>query len=325
MMKRQLFCLCILFFGFGWMAPNASANINTIDIRILPESIVYNDYYSLGDIAELDGFDIETIQKLARLEIGKSPLPGRSLRVSHGMVRRKLNRFDTDRAIKIVIPSKPVVSRASVKIEGSQLHQLAMKEIKDRYEEYGQVTIEIRSDLKDLFLPKGEIAYQFSRIGKSVNIGGNSTWILKLLVDGEEFKRIFVRAKVSVYDEVVVAKKVIVSGNKIQKNDLKQIKKNISNERVGYIAKPKLIVGQQAKRTIYKNESLKRNLVEEPVLIKKGTPVTLIYKTKHMLLTNIVKALKEGKKGDIIPVRPLTGNRTIYAVVIDENNVEVAL
>ena len=39
----------------------------------------------------------------------------------------------------------------------------------------------------------------------------------------------------------------------------------------------------------------------------------------------MVKALKAGKKGDVIPVKPIIGERIIYAVIIDEKNVEVAL
>ena len=161
--------------------------------------------------------------------------------------------------------------------------------------------------------------------GNAFQIGGNSTWTLKLLVDGIEIKKLFVRAKIEVFDEVFVAKSGIGKGDKIEEADLKYIKKNISRERVGYQTESKLIVGQQAKRSIQKNESVRKTLVEQPVLVRKGAPVTLVYKTKNVHFTNIVKALKEGKKGEIIPVRPLTGKRTIYAVVIDENNVRVAL
>lgn len=314
------FCLLALFSASG-----LSADIDSIEVRVLPESIVYNEYYNLGDIAELDGFDIETIQALAKLQIGKSPLPGRSYRVSQGILQRKIEQFTTDRKIKIVMSSKPIVSRASVKIDDQQIRQLVIKEINTYYSNYDQVEIEIRTKLKDVYLPKGQISYEVSRIGKSIKIGGISTWKFKLLVDGVEFKKLFVRAKISVFDDVVVAKSRIPRGEKIQKADVRTIKKNISKEHVGYKSEPRLLVGQKAQRDIGKNETVKKQYVDDPILIKKGSPIKLVYKTKNLLLTNIVKALKSGKKGDVIPVRPLQGDRTIYAIVMDENSVKVAL
>ncbi len=314
--------ICILLvFGFG----RATADIHTIEIRVLPESIVYEEYYSLGDIAELDGFDIETIQKLAKVQIGKSPMPGRSLLVSHGHIRSRLKKFDASHQFKLVLPSKPMVSRASVKIDKMQLRDLVDKEIRAGYKTYDQVKVEIKSKLRDVYLPKGIATYEISQVGGKHQIGGNSTWSLKLLVDGVEYKKVFVRAKITVYDDVLVAKSNIDKGEKIEQADLRSVKKNISQEKIGYRSEQKLIVGQQAKRDINKNESIAKKLVENPVLIRKGAPIKLVYKTRNLMLTNIVKALKEGKKGDVIPVRPLTGKRTIYAVVIDENSVEVAL
>ncbi len=317
----------VIFFSFLVLcaANQAFADIHTIEIRVLPESIVYNDYYSLGDIAELDGFDIELIQKLARIRIGKSPMPGKSLIVSHGNIRLKLKKLEKDRKLKIVLPSKPMISRASIKIDKRQLLELVEKEIRSEYKKYDQVNIELKSKLRDVYLPKGNATYEIAKVGKKYQIGGNFTWTLKLLVDGKEFKKLFVRAKITVYDDVLVAKSGIDKGKTIEQADLHSIKKNISREKPGYRTEQKLIIGRQAKRNINKNESIEKNLVQNPVLIRKGAPVKLVYKTRNLLLTNIVKALKEGKKGDVIPVRPLTGKRTIYAVVIDENNVEVAL
>lgn len=312
---------CILLFAAGY----ARADINSIEIRVIPESVVYDDYYSLGDIAELDGFDVDTIQKLAKIKIGKSPIPGRSLYVSHGKIRRNLNAFESTRELKLILPSRPVVSRASIKITEKQLHNLAQKEILATLKEYEEVKVTVTTRFKELYLPKGSVSYKMNRVGDPYKIGGYSSWSLTLFIDKKEVKKLFVRAKTEVFDEVLVAKEKITKGKKITKSDLKPIKKNISKERVGYQSEPDLVVGKQAKRDIFKNEALEKRLVERPVVIKKGAPVRLVYKTKNLLLTNLVKALKEGKRGDVIPVRPLTGERTIYATVIDANRVEVAL
>ncbi len=319
---------CLVFTGilFLFFLPNIThADIDTIEIRILPESIVYGEYYTLGDIAEFDGFDVESIQQLARLKIGKSPLPGHSHILSHGQVKRKVNKSVSDRKINVALPPRPIISRASIKITKKQLEEIALKEIKQHYQDYEEVKIHIKTRLKDIYMPKGNATYEMKRIGETIQVGGYSTWALSLKLNGEEVKKIFIQTKIEVFDDVMMAKERIPKGKQIQKVDLVSIKKNVSREKVGFKSQSDLMVGQVARRDIYKNESIKKQLIGQPIIVKKGTPVRLIFKSKNLTLTNLVKALKSGKKGEVIPVRPIKGKRTIYATILDEKNVEVAL
>ncbi len=301
------------------------ADIHTIEIRVLPESIVYGEYYLLGDIAELDGFDVESIQKLAKLKIGKSPQPGHSHIISHGQVKRRIKNHFSKKKFQIFLPSRPMVSRASLKINKKQLENIALKEINNYYSDYEDVRVTIKTRLKDIFIPKGTASYEMKRIGESKHIGGYSSWNLSLKLNQKEVKKILIRAKVEVYDQISVASSEIRKGNRIAQSDLGSIKKDISRERKGYQSKPSLIVGQYARRDIYKNESINSKLIEHPVIVKKGSPIKLIYKTTGLSLSNIVKAMKSGRKGDTIPVRTINGKKVIYAVIIDSKNVEVAL
>ena len=174
-------------------------------------------------------------------------------------------------------------------------------------------------------MPKGNVTYQIKTVGKPGRIGGDSTWILILELDKKETKRLLIRAKVTVFDEVVVAKTRIQKGKLVQKTDLTTIKKNISKERPGYKVRKDLVVGQQARRDILVNESVKSSLVESPMVMRKGAPVRLVYQTKNLRFSNVAIAMKSGRKGDVIPVRTMKSKKTIYAVIVDANNVEVLL
>ena len=55
--------------------------LERIEVRVLPMAVVAGAEFTLGDVAELDGFDVEAIAKLAQLSLGRSPLPGRTLRL----------------------------------------------------------------------------------------------------------------------------------------------------------------------------------------------------------------------------------------------------
>ena len=303
----------------------AVANPQQIEIRVLPDSVVYGENFVLGDIAELDGFDVETIQKIAEVKIGRSPLPGRSIVIRRGQIQSRLKRKFKNYKFAIQVPKRALVSRASLKVSKEQIREIVTQEVKKRYEAFDDVKITIRTRLKDVFIPKGKASFTLQQIGKNKQIGGYTTWKLQLRLDQKVVKQVLVRVKVDVTDEVMVAKGKIQKGRSIESSDLVKIRKDISKERWNYQIQPDLLVGQTARRDILKNEQLRSRLVEAPTVLQKGSPVRLVYKTNNLFLTNIAIALRSGKKGDLIPVRTVKSKKTIYAIVVDSRNVEVVL
>lgn len=312
----------LLLFGF---AGTVMADINLIEIRVLPESVVYGDRYAIGEIAELDGFDVETIQILSQIKVGMSPLPGKSYLVSKRQIESRIKRRFKKHEFQIVVPDGAIVSRAALKIAKERIKSILLREIGKRYSGYEDVKITIGTKLKDIYLPKGRVSYRIENVGETGQIGGYSSWMLSLELDQRVVKKMVVRAKVDVFEEVVVARTKIKRGTKVRSADLKTVKKNVSRERKGNLIPQDLIVGQQARRDIRRNESLKENLVEDPIVLKKGTPVVVVYETKNLKLTNLATAMKSGRKGDTIPVRTVSGKVTIYATIVDSNNVAIAL
>ena len=303
----------------------ALAEIDEIEIRVLPDSIVYQEYYTLGDIAELDGFDVETIQKIAKIQVGKSPLPGRSYLISRGTIQKKLKGKFSKKKLNLIFPKKPTVNRASLKISATQLQKIILSEIKSHFSNYEDIKVTVKTKLKDVYIPKGKASYKIKRIGKNNNIGGYSSWMLTLMLDQKPAKKVLIRAKVDVFDKVLVAKGVISKGSKIEQEDLVEIKKNISREKIGFQANTDLVVGKHARRNIFENEAIKNSLVEQPIIIEKGMPVRVVYKTRKLMLTNTATAMKSGRRGDVIPVRTLRSKKIVYTVIVDSKNVEVAL
>ncbi|NIP73065.1 MAG: hypothetical protein GWO16_08560, partial [Gammaproteobacteria bacterium] len=61
----------------GWAAPVAAqqAAAEQVEVRVLPRSEVTGAQYTLGEVAELDGFDLEPVRRLAAVALGRSPRP----------------------------------------------------------------------------------------------------------------------------------------------------------------------------------------------------------------------------------------------------------
>jgi flagella basal body P-ring formation protein FlgA len=317
-----------LFLGIFFLISlglTAKADIKTIDIRVLPEAIAYGDYYTLGDIAELDGFDIEAIQKLAKVRVGKAPLPGRSHLISKSQLQNRIKNQFAKHQLKLIMPKRAMVSRAAIKITRKELRNVILAEVRKQYHNHQDIRIKIKTKLRDVYIPKGNASYKISRIGDTLRIGGSSSWMLKLMLDEKEAKKILIRLKVDVFNDVVIAKGRIPKGKKIESDDLISVKKNISKERKGYESRPGIIVGEHARRNIYKNETLSSHLVEKPVIVVKGDHMRIVYNSPNLYLTNLAIAMKSGRKGDIIPLRTLKSKKTIYAVITNAKRAEITL
>ena len=307
-------------------SPNLLARgIDTIEVRILKEITVTGVDYRLGDIAELDGFNIDKIGELAKIRIGRSPLPGRTVPLSSSIVKSRLNRVLKATQYTLIMPKSAKVTRAYQMISAIDIKEKLTGVITDLYSDYDEVRVNIRSRIKDQFLPQGETAFNIKRVGKADRIGGHTSWKVELLHEGKEYKTLIVRAKVDVIDEVVVAKERIPRGEKIAQSDLISRKKNISAEKIGFKPAGDLVVGQQAKRDINRNEALKANLVEEPVIVERGATIKIFYQSANIYLTNVGVAMKSAKRGELIPIRTISNRKTIYAIVRNSNLAEVAL
>ena len=301
------------------------ADLKEIEVHVLPESVVYNANYQLGDIAELDGFDIDLIQQIAKLEIGKSPLPGRSIILSKSLIRSKLRNNFKNINFKIDLPRKAMISLASIKVSKNQIASIIRSEIKRKYQDFDDIKIMIKTQLKDLYLPKGVTFYTMAPLRKYQKIGGNSTWKINFVVNQKVARQILVMVKIDVTDEVIVAKDQIRKGSFIKQSDLIKVRKNISKKRWDNKKSASFGVGQIARRDISQNEEVKQYLVEKPKIVSRGDRIQLTYKSKSVTFTNVVVAMRSGSKGDMIPVKTVKNKKTIYAVVVDAKHVEVTL
>ena len=303
----------------------AEENRSQILIKIANESIVHQNYFTLGEIAEFNGFDVKLIQSLSEVRLGRSPLPGKSNLVHEKTIRSRLPYKLKKAAITFIIPEDSIVSRASVKVTKDQIKDIVLSQVHKNFEANAKIKIKFQSKIKDLYLPQGEVSYHIKKIGNVQKRGGYISWEINFKIDEEDLKKLIVRTKVSWVQDVYLAKKKIKRGEKITFNKLKIASKDTSGQKVGELIDMKSLVGKHARRDILPGELIKKNLLESPILIKEGKQVVLIYKTNNLELQTVAKVLKSGRLGQIIPVRNIASKKIIRARVMDSSSVEVVL
>jgi flagellar basal body P-ring formation protein FlgA len=82
------------------------------------------------------------------------------------------------------------------------------------------------------------------------------------------------------------------------------------------------IVGQQTRRVLRAGQSMRNDDVRSPIMVTKGTTVTMIFDAPGVTLTATGRAMSEGGIGDTVTVQNPASYRQISAVVMGPGTVK---
>ena len=123
--------------------------------------------------------------------------------------------------------------------------------------------------------------------------------------------------------EIPVTTRRILKGEIINKSDLRWIKVRTSRLQNDSISNLADLIGKTPKRGIREGQPIRSSAIQRPILVKKGSLVTIILRAKKMLLTAQGKALQPGSKGDVIRIANTQSNQTIEAEIIGSGRAAV--
>jgi flagella basal body P-ring formation protein FlgA len=83
------------------------------------------------------------------------------------------------------------------------------------------------------------------------------------------------------------------------------------------------VVGKQSTRSIQSDDVITANAIERPTLLKRGSPITLVFDSGILRVETQGVAEEGGKMGDLIQVKNSTSGKMLRGVVLDERNVKV--
>lgn len=303
----------------------AAAAMDEIVVRVLQNAEVSGDTFTLGEIAEFDGFDVEGSATLAKVSLGRSPSPGRPMLLSEMLIRSRLAGLTQADRVRLIVPKNAQVMRASQTVRAQELEEIVRaKALKDEGGDPNAVRQEVLTPLTDLQFPKGEIDWQVELLGKHLIPGGDRTYQVTARVGGREVWRMPVRLRQKVYQTVVVAKRPIRRDQIIAAEDVTTMRRTMNASLdAGYTGSLKTIVGKKAKRPIAEDEPISDEIVRTPAAVNEGGRVTVVYETPVLLMQVPGVALVSGQVGQFIPVRNLDTGRIVYGVIQPNDRVKV--
>jgi flagella basal body P-ring formation protein FlgA len=160
------------------------------------------------------------------------------------------------------------------------------------------------------------------------DISGKTGIPVNVLVDDKPNRIIYLKCKVDIFKEVLVAKSSIKRGEVVTADLIEYSKIPITRMQVN-AAKIKLesVVGKIAAMDISENAPITSNLLKEKTVIFRGNQVTIKLINGDLTLTSMGEALQDGFIGQNIQVKILgfRSNKILSAKVLDVDLVEIIL
>jgi flagella basal body P-ring formation protein FlgA len=216
---------------------------------------------------------------------------------------------------------------------------LFISELKIKIKNYYNVNFEdIKIDWQDESLEKKFLEIQKNYPNKNINfnvkdviiknIVGKFSIPVEVYVENKLNRIIYLKCKVDILKEVVVAKTNIKKGDIIDSSNIFLKKLEMSKLPLNVISNDIAnLYGKVAANNIEEGKPLTPDNVKNRIVIFRGDEVTIRIKNGSLTLTAIGQSLQDGYIGQNITVRVLSGasKKNIVAKVLDVNLVELNL
>ena len=152
---------------------------------------------------------------------------------------------------------------------------------------------------------------------------GVQSFLIVAQVGEKEEARFWVKAEVRVYDQVVVAARPLGRQETLSAKDLRLERREITSRTAQIFTRFDDVVGKQSIRAIQGDDVITASAIERPTLLKRGSPITLVFDSGILRVETQGVAEEGGKMGDLIQVKNSTSGKMLRGVVLDERNVKV--
>lgn len=140
-----------------------------------------------------------------------------------------------------------------------------------------------------------------------------------------EAKRVRISGQISALVEIPVLNRRMQSGEVITDADIAWVEVDSRSLRADGATDAAQLIGMTPRRVLLADQPISLRTLQAPVLVQKGSLVTMRLDKDNMQLSAQGRALSNGGRGDLIRVQNLTSNRIVEAVVDAADSVRVPI
>lgn len=175
-----------------------------------------------------------------------------------------------------------------------------------------------------LFVPAGSAAMVGIEDIRFDRRTGRFTAIVAAPADDPNAKRVRVTGQAHKMVEVPVLTRRLIRGEVIGKGDVTYVAMRADRVQTDVIMNAEDLIGKTARRGALRDgQPIRAADVRRPLLVRKGTLVTMFMRVPNMTLTSKGRALEDGSDGDTIRVSNAQSNTIVETVVTGAQRVSV--
>jgi flagellar basal body P-ring formation protein FlgA len=319
---KSAVCMLAVLLLFGNPCPVRADHGTTIDL--LSEAKVDGDTVTLGQIADIKALNTAQRAKLAGLEIGPAPEPGRVQWLQHNQIESGLKSHGVDPNSYTLNASGPVkVIRNYADLTATRVCA-AVKAFILGAAPWDKQQINIRSLTYNQShrLPPGKVDLKVSA-PKHTDWIGAIPFTVDLYVDGRMIKRLTVSANIEVWSDVVVTAKPLGRNQPITAADITIEKVNLSRAPADAIVRRDQAIGLRTRRPLAIHTILCNEQIVKPPVIRRGDVVRIVAESPGLKVTTQGVAKEDGGVGERIRIINANSKKVIYARIVDSQTVQV--
>ena len=277
--------------------------------------VVEDNHIRVGDLFHGAGQHADTA-------IAQAPSPGRHIVLDANWLYRVAHAYKVDWRPASRL-DQATVERASQSIGPERLAEALIPALQDQMASLDPLELEFDNRLVQIHLPisvPGTIGISSLDFDRRTN---RFSAVLVAPDNHPDSVRIAVTGKAHRMVQVPVPARRIREGEIIQERDLDiLLVREDSIDRTAYLD-PERVIGLSPRRLLEERRPVRSADVRRPVLIQKGSLVTILYRTPYMMLSARGRATQDGAQGDTIRVTNTQSKQTIEATVTAGGEVSV--
>jgi flagellar basal body P-ring formation protein FlgA len=304
--------------------PLEGAPQSSITLNFKPQIAVQGGTIYLEDIATIHGSPLSLVEKVGRLRIENSPLPGETSILSRAFLASRIGRSEFSALLaEAGIPDQIEVTRLGRVLGQAELARIVEDGLQRALEDKRK-TIKVKEIQvsEKIIAPPGDLSWEVKAPDRFYQ-GGNLSLSLIPQVDGQKVHEYRLQAQLEIYADVVIARSYLTRHQVVSEKDVQLTHKNITLYLPDVLMDLEEVLGRRMTLAVSAQEVLRKSMVEVPPLVKKGERVILLIENPSFKITTLGETQEEGREGERIKVVNISSKKETYGRVLDAQTVQI--
>lgn len=152
---------------------------------------------------------------------------------------------------------------------------------------------------------------------------GDTVFLVKAFRGGSLLRTESVRARIEVLRDVVTAARGMASGTILSESDLRTVRRWVRRIPPNALVSTESAAGKRLAVQVVAGAEILTPMLKEIPLVRRGKMVKMVFENGPMQIVTVGMSEEDGVAGNIIRVKNVTSNKTIYAKVLSDSIVGV--